>query len=170
MAKKAVKKPKARPSELLGTVRSDVALRPRIDMLRAQRMVKNREAARAELARMAQKRAQEAVLFGLPLDSPDLPKAPRGSRYARRDILQATLAASGLDLTELLTTCRAPAVASWRQAAAHVMRTRTTISFPEMGKVLNRDHTTMMYAVRVVERRWDAFAPLVGAIEKELGL
>jgi hypothetical protein len=142
-------------------------------------MVRNQAAARAELARMAKARAaqdafrravNEARADAGQWDARFSPPPPLGASYARRDILQATLAASGLALSELLTTCRAPAVASWRQAAAYVMRTHTTISFPEMGKALHRDHTTMMYAVRVVESRWEKFAPLVKAIEKELGL
>lgn len=57
-----------------------------------------------------------------------------------------------LSRAELLSTRRARSVARPRQIAMYLAKTMTTRSLPEIGRRFERDHTTVLHAVRTVER------------------
>ena len=53
---------------------------------------------------------------------------------------------------ELLSPRRTSNIAKPRQALCALLKEFTTLSLPQIGRKLNRDHTTVMHAVRAVER------------------
>ena len=57
-----------------------------------------------------------------------------------------------LSCEEMLSTRRARAVARPRQVAMYLAKALTTRSLPEIGRRFERDHTTVLHAVRTVER------------------
>ncbi len=71
-----------------------------------------------------------------------------------RSIVLHTAAAFALTEDDLTGRGRARHIAEARQAAAYVLRQRTTLSLVEIGKLLGgRDHTTMLHAVGAAEQR-----------------
>jgi chromosomal replication initiator protein len=56
-----------------------------------------------------------------------------------------------ITMTELLSKDRHAHIADARHVAAWLLR-ETGLSYPSIGKVLERDHTTIMHSVRKVER------------------
>lgn len=57
----------------------------------------------------------------------------------------------GLDPSTLLSDARHKSVVKARQIAAWLMR-EDGLSYPTIGRALNRDHTTAIHSVRCVER------------------
>ena len=73
------------------------------------------------------------------------------------DIQRAVCSHFRLSNSELLSKDRHKSVAFARQVAMYVCRQRLKCSFPELGRAFgNRDHTTVMHAVRKVEELRDA--------------
>ena len=69
-----------------------------------------------------------------------------------QDIQSAVCSHFRLSNSELLSKDRHKSVAFARQVAMYVCRQRLKCSFPELGRAFgNRDHTTVMSAVRRVE-------------------
>lgn len=63
----------------------------------------------------------------------------------------------GLSVLDLLSDRRAPSVAKPRQVAMYLCRELTTLSLPAIGKRFgNRDHSTVIHAIRRVEQRLEA--------------
>ena len=68
------------------------------------------------------------------------------------DIIQATAQYFKLTVDDLYGSSRSQAVAIARQIAMYLSKQLTTRSLPEIGRRFgNRDHTTVMHAVRKVE-------------------
>ncbi|HEX9328663.1 MAG TPA: helix-turn-helix domain-containing protein, partial [Reyranella sp.] len=68
------------------------------------------------------------------------------------DIQKAVCTHFRLSNSELLSKDRHKSVAFARQVAMYVCRQRLKSSFPELGRAFgNRDHTTVMHAVRKIE-------------------
>jgi chromosomal replication initiation ATPase DnaA len=146
-----------------------VALPPTLAELQQVRREKNTAEARKRLAKLAaQKRTLEAMRIKDPHDPTDPLERVRKSSYARQEIFQATLAAFGMDESELMTKSRDRKSLQPRQAAAYLMKTMTTASFPDIGLILARDHTTIMHSCEMVKNQWETYAPFVAAIEAEL--
>lgn len=77
---------------------------------------------------------------------------PETARRVR--VLQLRVAAAhGMSLSELLMDGHSPDLAGPRQLAMYVARTLTKKSFPILGALFQRDHTTVMHGVRAVEKR-----------------
>lgn len=57
-----------------------------------------------------------------------------------------------LSREEMLSTRRSRAVARPRQIAMYLAKTMTTRSLPDIGRRFSRDHTTVLHAVRTIER------------------
>lgn len=78
----------------------------------------------------------------------------------------------GVTIAELKSHQRARALAMPRQVAMYLSRTMAAASFPTIAnKFGGRDHSTVIYAVRTVERRRDAdpdLSVLLGALEREI--
>lgn len=76
---------------------------------------------------------------------------PRGCRVIDA-IIDASALAFGLSSLDLLGRSRCKSVAEARMVACFVARRCTRMSFPQIGKAINRDHTTVMSACARVER------------------
>ena len=89
------------------------------------------------------------------------------------DIQRAVCSHFRLSNSELLSKDRHKSVAFARQVAMYLCRQRLKCSFPELGRAFgNRDHTTVMSAVRKVEhlRSTDPEGRAhLEAIERKLG-
>jgi chromosomal replication initiator protein len=69
-------------------------------------------------------------------------------------LIQATVADSyGIARDRMKSAARDRPVAWPRQIAMYLARELTGFSLPSIGRMFNRDHTTVMYAIRQVEAR-----------------
>lgn len=59
----------------------------------------------------------------------------------------------GVTKEEVISTCRIRRVVFCRMEIAYRLRTETTLSFPQIGGVLQRDHSTVFYYVERVSAR-----------------
>ena len=92
----------------------------------------------------------EAVDRALPSDEIEAPSARPGARQ----IQEAVAAKLGLTLDTILSPNRTAAVAHARQIAMYLTRELTDLSLPAIAATFNRrDHTTVMHAIRKIERR-----------------
>ena len=68
-------------------------------------------------------------------------------------VLSAVSAVSGIKLDNLTCQRRARRLARPRQVAMYLMREYTPLTLPQIGRIVGgRDHTTVMHAVRVIDR------------------
>ena len=67
-------------------------------------------------------------------------------------VVQEVAKQYGLDVDEVLGRARSKTVARARCMAMWLTRVRLDMSYPEIGREFDRDHTTVMSAVRGVER------------------
>ena len=92
----------------------------------------------------------EAVERALPTDEIEAPSA----RPEARQIQEAVAAKLGLTVDAILSPNRTATVARARQIAMYLTRDLTDLSLPAIATEFNRrDHTTVMHAIRKVERR-----------------
>jgi chromosomal replication initiator protein len=69
-------------------------------------------------------------------------------------IIDATAEMFGFPVEQLISGSRRRPLVDARQIAMYVTRNMTELSFPDIGKAFgNRDHTTVMHAVRKIEAR-----------------
>lgn len=86
----------------------------------------------------------------LPADAPTVPRRGADITEALRCVAESYL----VSVAELLSKDRHKGIAEGRGVACWLLRTLTRMSFPEIGRALgNRDHTTIMAAVKKCERR-----------------
>jgi len=75
-------------------------------------------------------------------------------RFTMAELQMAVADYFGLSKAELLSPSKARRTARPRQIAMYLCRRYTPSSFPEIARRFNRlDHTTAMFAVRMVEKR-----------------
>ena len=125
-----------------------------VAVLLAQSIQSNVRELEGALIRLAAK----SSLTGVPIDA-DFTKAELVMVSPRRpelmsveDIQRAVCSHFRLSNSELLSKDRHKSVAFARQVAMYLCRQRLKCSFPELGRAFgNRDHTTVMSAVRRVE-------------------
>lgn len=55
-----------------------------------------------------------------------------------------------------------------RLICAKILRDRLMISYPSIGRLLHRDHTTIMHSCRVVEREIDRYSGDLFSINKKI--
>lgn len=90
-----------------------------------------------------------------------LPNGP----VAVREIIAATALASGLSFEEIRGPRRTPELVGWRQAAMYLaVVLRPDMSFPSIGKVFKRNHSTVMYGFEKVSDNFKKHEYLVVAI------
>jgi chromosomal replication initiator protein len=105
-----------------------------------------------------------ASLLSEPLSSPIVRRALDRSAAERADaaraaspslgqIQGAVCAVCGLSREELLSTRRSARVAHARQLAMYLARELTPLSLTEIARGFDRDHTTVLHALRAVEGR-----------------
>jgi chromosomal replication initiator protein len=132
----------------------DIPLSDEVAVLLAQGIPSNVRELEGALIRLAAK----ASLTGRPIDEEFVraemamvaPRRPEMMSVA--DIQKAVCSHFRLSNSELLSKDRHKSVAFARQVAMYVCRQRLKSSFPELGRAFgNRDHTTVMSAVRRVE-------------------
>jgi hypothetical protein len=69
--------------------------------------------------------------------------------------LAACCTALGVDPAVMVTDCRTNRVTRARQITAWVLRSQYAQSYPEIGRILGRDHSTVMHAVHRVQEALD---------------
>jgi chromosomal replication initiator protein len=99
-----------------------------------------------------------ASLLGQPI-GPDLVAlaiaavdAPGGPRTIEQ-VMRAVARAYGLEVEALRSRSRRRNLVRPRQLAMYICRTSTDSSLKDIGRAFNRDHTSVMYAIGVVEQR-----------------
>ncbi len=83
------------------------------------------------------------------LDAVEMP----GRARAREEIVLETARAYGLEPEALRSRSRKQVVVRPRQIAMYLARRYTPASLADIGRAFGRDHTSVMYAIDVVERR-----------------
>jgi chromosomal replication initiator protein len=79
------------------------------------------------------------------------PAAP--SKLEPRQVQEAVAARLGISIDELLSPSRTARIARARQLAMYLTRELTDLSLPAIAQAFNRrDHTTVLHAIRRVER------------------
>jgi len=65
-----------------------------------------------------------------------------------REIIHFVAAQSSVEVSELLSECRTAVLAQVRQQAMWLIAKETDLSYPVIGRMFGRDHTTVIHAVR----------------------
>lgn len=60
---------------------------------------------------------------------------------------------NGVTISDLRGPCRKQPLVHYRQDLIAKLRAKTDLSLPAIGRLLNRDHTTVLYALRAVKAR-----------------
>lgn len=68
------------------------------------------------------------------------------------NVFDAVQQISGFSMTDLFGPCRMRALCDARHMCAHFLVKRSGMSLAEVGRTLNRDHTTIINSIRVHER------------------
>jgi chromosomal replication initiator protein len=106
----------------------------------------------------------ESVQGALPGES--IPE-PTGPHPDALEIQQAVAQRLGVSMEALLSPSRAAPIAQARQIAMYLTRELTDLSLPAIAAVFNRrDHTTVMHAIRKVDRRAIEDAALSRTLEE----
>lgn len=99
-------------------------------------------------------------LSGIPLDLPhvsriidDLFKQSGSVLPTPPLIISQVCKYYSVDESKLRGTLKNKGTSEARQVAMYLMRKLTNLSLPDIGKELNKDHTTVMYGIRQVEKR-----------------
>jgi chromosomal replication initiator protein len=121
-----------------------------------------------------------ASLLSEPLSPPLVRRALDAHREVRADdpldpervtitleaIQDAVCAVHGLTRAELLSSQRSPRVAHARQIAMYLARELTPLSLTQVARGFDRDHTTVMHAVRAVNHRLEPGSETATAVHK----
>ena len=89
--------------------------------------------------------------------------------YKLRTILETAARVFGLRIIDFVNERRSTDMVKCRQACMYVMKKLTKASYPMIGNMFNRDHTTTQYGVKCVERNPAKFSHLVDPILAALG-
>lgn len=100
--------------------------------------------------------AREALSQGSPADpkrsSPSTPSTSREPEAPSVAAIQdAVCATFGITRTELLSSSRTPRIAKARHMAMYVSRQLTGLSLAEIAREFNRDHSTVLHAIRRID-------------------
>ena len=97
---------------------------------------------------------------------PDRDPSPEPTPCTIEEIVEVTAARFGVAPADILARDRRPTVASARKLAMYLARALTDHSLPEIGRAFGgRDHSTVLSAIRRVEREITADSELAGAVE-----
>lgn len=95
---------------------------------------------------------------------------------AARTVLEIVADACGLAIADITGPSRRRRFVVARHIAMNLARRHTSASLPEIGAIFERDHTTVLAAVRGIEERLErdrrlagAFAELDAAVRAALG-
>lgn len=93
---------------------------------------------------------------------------PEGMKF--EEVLRAGADAFGIPVIDIVSNRRSNEIAHLRFAIAFVGRMVTLRSYPEMGRLLKRDHTSVWHGVQCVTTTPSRYAPIVNRIFDHLGL
>lgn len=68
-------------------------------------------------------------------------------------IIDATAAVTGVSRLQMMSKRRTPKYATARHIVMYLATQMTEMSLPQIARVMNRDHTTVYYAVNKIEKR-----------------
>jgi chromosomal replication initiator protein len=106
----------------------------------------------------------DAVHRALPADTIE---PPRSASPDARQVQEAVATRLGLSVDTILSPTRTAPVAKARQLAMYLTRELTDLSLPAIAEAFNRrDHTTVMHAIRKVERNALQDASLSRTVEE----
>ena len=94
-------------------------------------------------------------------DRSPIPPAP-----ASPTIQEAVSSVLGVPRAELLSTRRTPRVARARQLAMYLARELTSLSLAQIAREFDRDHSTVLHAIRTVSQRLEPGSETAEAIHK----
>lgn len=90
---------------------------------------------------------------GMTIEGYRAPHTGMNSVLARQKIIDVVCDVFSLADWEIFSDRREPWFVMARHAAAYLFRELTAMSYPEIGRALKRDHTTIIYAVKRAEER-----------------
>jgi chromosomal replication initiator protein len=106
-------------------------------------------------------------LIGRALGADPAGGEPRiGSTPTVTEIQDAVAEALGLSREELLSPRRTPRIARARQLAMYLARELTPLSLAQIAREFNRDHTTVLHAIRSVNQRLEPGSDTAEAIQR----
>lgn len=85
-------------------------------------------------------------------------------------IQEAVVSVLGVSRGELLSAARAPRIARARQLAMYLARELTPLSLAQIAREFDRDHSTVIHAIRAVEGRNEPGSDTAGDIHRVRGL
>ena len=88
-------------------------------------------------------------------------------------IIRATCTVTGLTRNELLSGRRSKEFVHARHIAMYLAREYTTLSFPQIGRAMNKDHTTVYYVANKMANRGRGATKVnrdIAAVKKAAGL
>ncbi len=109
---------------------------------------------RDELARLTARVAELEAKLG--------PDTPTGGPITVRAILDEVSAEFGVPVPEILSPWREARLLPARHAAMALAKRLTKLSLPQIGRVMRRDHTTVLSGIAAHERR-EATSPEIAA-------
>jgi chromosomal replication initiator protein len=89
---------------------------------------------------------------------------PRAEPPSLSAIQEAVCAVNGLTKEELLSARRSPRIARSRQLAMYMARELTPLSLTEIARGFDRDHTTVLHAIRSVSSRLEPGSETANAV------
>jgi len=67
------------------------------------------------------------------------------------EVIKSVMDTTGIGRVDLLGTSRSKHIVKARHLAMALIRKHCGMSYPQIGRIFNRDHTTILYAVRKIE-------------------
>jgi chromosomal replication initiator protein len=99
--------------------------------------------------------------------SPEAPESPAGVRVPSIVAIQEAVSGTlGIPREELLSSRRTPQVARARQLAMYLTRELTPLSLAQIAREFNRDHSTVLHAIRSVSQRLEPGSETADAIHR----
>lgn len=87
-------------------------------------------------------------------------------RYRVADIIPAACEVFEVSRRLLLSEARSKHIVLARQAVIYLARELTDVSFPQIGRMLNRDHSTVVYSYHVAKKRMQDDAEYARLVDK----
>lgn len=84
---------------------------------------------------------------------------------AMREIVAATAQHFKVGERDLLGRCQVPRIALARHVAFYLMRTDAVVSFPAIGRLMDRDHSTVIHGVSRIATMIEAGDPIAADVE-----
>jgi chromosomal replication initiator protein len=111
------------------------------------------------------RRALDKPATGATASSAQVPEIP-GVAPSIRVIQDATCSVLAVSREDLLSPKRTARVAHARQLAIYLSRELTSLSLAQIAREFNRDHTTIMYAIRNVSSRLEPGSETANALHR----